>query len=278
VGAALIAFAVAVLRPLLVRVLKWRSDANRGFEVPAAWLTFLQRQIPAATGLSWDQRTRLLRAAHELMTGRHWEGCSGLVLTEDMRLAIAAQACLLILERPGEPFPSLRTILVYPETFVPRRFRDLRKWKQPCYDADRESPELGEAVHGETIVLAWDAVLRGAANAEDGLNVVLHEFAHQLAMEHHLISDWDESHRPDVPDPEAWQQVMRASYEQLCGAFARGENPALDEYGTTDPDEFFAVATEVFFERPRALRDEYPELYRMLQTFYRQNPAQRLRD
>ena len=202
-----------------------------------------------------------------------------MTLTEDMKLVIAAQACLLTLALPGEPFPGLREILVYPTTFVPRRVCDPRKWLQSS-EPERTLPELGESWSNGVIVLSWDAVVRGAANPSDGHNAVLHEFAHELAYEYDLNppasvsqlvyhAEW----RPEVKNPERWRRVVESSYQQLCGKVEENTPNVLDRYGATNPAEFFAVATETFFERAGELRNEDPELYSLLCTFYAQDPA-----
>ena len=135
------------------------------------------------------------------------------------------------------------------------------------------------------MVLAWDSALEGAADPRDGRNVVFHEFAHELASEHFLVPPgWSPgelqniayrlapSVTPTVPDPERWQRVLEESYTQLCDKVSASTASVLDPYGATNLAEFFAVATEVFFERPRELHAECPELYAQLKTFYRQDP------
>jgi MtfA peptidase len=277
---ALFAGALFGLRPLVVRLLARAAQREPPAPIPAEWTATVLRQVPGLRALDGEERTRLLHAARGLIATRSWEGCGGLALTIDMQLVIAAQACLLTLERPGDPYPTLKTILVYPRTFVPRQFRDLRKWL-PSSESEPAAPQLGEAWDG-IVVLAWDDALAGAADPADGQNVVFHEFAHQLDFEHHLTPDEDEvgtflerKVRPDVPDPEAWQRVLEDSYEQFSARVERGLPVVLDAYGATDPGEFFAVATEVFFEQPRALRSAYPDLYAQLGSLYRQDPAAR---
>jgi Mlc titration factor MtfA (ptsG expression regulator) len=272
--------ALLVLGPGVLRRVARAAARRPPAPVPAEWRATVERQVPAVGALDEDQRTRLLRAARDLVTTRTWEGCGGLALTRDMQLVIAAQACLLTFERPGDPYPTLRSILVYPRTFVPRPLRDLRKWLASS-DPERAVPELGEAWSG-VVVLAWDDAVAGAADPGDGQNIVFHEFAHQLDFEHHLTSDADDlaalmdgEVSPVVADPETWQRVLQESYDGFCGRLERGEPAVLDAYAATDPGEFFAVATEVFFEQPRALRSGYADLYEQLRTFYRQDPAGR---
>ncbi|HEX5388043.1 MAG TPA: M90 family metallopeptidase [Gemmatimonadales bacterium] len=259
-GAALLAGAWFALGPL-IRGLTQRAAAKREAEpVPASWWPLIAREVPAVAGLDRDQRTRLLRAMRDLLTTCHWEGCGGLVLTEEMQLVIAAQACLITLERPGELYPALHTILVYPSTFVPRRAVDLRKW-HVTREHDPGQPTLGEAWSDGIVVLAWDDAGAGAANPADGRNVVYHEFAHQLDFVHHLTD-------PDADAIDPLRQAIRASYDRLCEAVAAGSPTVLDRYAVTDEAEFFAVATEVYFERKQALQAVEPRLVKELERFY----------
>jgi Mlc titration factor MtfA (ptsG expression regulator) len=266
----LFAGAFLLFRSLLLRFIA-RADRAGATAIPSDWLPIIQRDVPAVRGLAGHQRERLLESVQELVETRRWEGCGGLTLSTQMKLVIAAQASLLTLALPGAPYPHLRSILVYPQTFVPRRLLDARKWL-PSSVAEEEMPELGEAWADGTIVLAWDSALAGA-HLSDGHNVVYHEFAHELAFEKHLIPNLSRV-QATVADPSTWQRVLQESYEQFCRDVESGAPAVLDEYGVTNLGEFFAVATETFFVNPSALRDAYPELYTQLRTLYRQDPAQ----
>jgi len=275
-SALLLAAGFFVLRPLLLSLA--HSDARRqaANPIPAQWTSLLDTAVPATRHLADEQRTLLLRASSELIRTRHWEGCQGLVLTEEMQLIIAAHACLLTLAIPGEPFPGLREILVYPATFVPRTVRDPRKWVH-TNERDRPLPESGESWGNGIIVISWDAVSEGARDPADGHNVVLHEFAHELAYEYGLTpAGVDRAWKPRVDEPDNWSSTLQRAYERLDAKVAADAPSVMSAYGTTDIAEFFAVATEVFFERPEELGHEDPELYDLLCTFYRQNPARQL--
>lgn len=262
------------LRPLLLRLAGGLARREQSRPIPQRWLDILQQQVPAAQHLDQSQRVELLRAGRELMETRHWEGCGGLSLTDDMKLVVAAQACLLTVGIPGEAFPGLREVLVYPSTFVGRRVCDPRAWLN-ANEPSREVPELGEAWTNGIIVISWEAVIRGAADPHDGKNVVLHEFAHELAAEHQLVprAVGSADYPPSVADPEAWERILREALEELSYKVDRHTASALDPYGATNPAEFFAVATETFFEKPGALKEEYPALYGQLQSFFQQDPA-----
>jgi MtfA peptidase len=273
-AALLLAAGVLLLRAPLLRLVERDARRRETAPIPDRWLAVLAQAVPLATCLAAAERIQLLRASRNLITTRHWEGCGGLTLSADMQLVIAAQACLLVLGERGDPFPGLRDILVYPETFVPRRVCDPRKWIASTEPA-RPLPELGEAWSQGIIVLSWEAAVRGAAHASDGRNVVLHEFAHELAFERHLIPSIA-PRRPVVPDAEAWQRVLTQGYERFCDKIEAHAPTVLDAYGATSNTEFFAVATEAFFERPRELAAEDPALYAQLCAVYRQDPAQRV--
>jgi Mlc titration factor MtfA (ptsG expression regulator) len=283
-GAALVGGAWVLLGPPVRRLVLGSVARRRAAPIPAAWRSVILRGVPAACGLTPAEQERLLDGVRELLTTRHWEACGGLVLTEDMRLTIAAQACLLTLALPGEPYPRLREILIYPSTFVPRSAADFRKW----LDSSRHQPRqahLGESWGKGTVVIAWDEARAGALNPADGRNLVFHEFAHQLDFELKLSPDelsgatllgGMTAQRADTPPgPESWQEVLRESYDRLCNELAAGVPAVLAEYATTSEAEFFAVATEVFFERPAELQASYPALYTHLRRIYRQDPAER---
>lgn len=279
-----LAGAFVALRPLLLRWVRAAAAREDAKPIPAAWLALVDDRVPATRHLDAPQRQALLRSARELITTRHWEGCNGLVLTPEMQLVVATQACLLTAAIAGEPYPHLREILVYPTAFVPRRVCDPQAWLG-TNNPEKASAELGESWSSGVIVLAWDSAVEGAADPRDGHNVVFHEFAHELASEHFLVPPGPSPGEllsagyrsvarmtPTVPDPERWERVLEASYDELCAKVAASTASVLDPYGATNRAEFFAVATEVFFERPRELHAEYPELYEQLGTFYRQDP------
>jgi MtfA peptidase len=240
----------------------------RGQPIPPAWRPILTRNLPVFSRLPPADQAELLGHVQVFLAEKRFEGCAGLQLTDEIRLTIAAQACLLLLHRETDYYPQLSTILVYPSTYLAHEERHL---EGPIWE------EGGEYRLGHTarllgvIVLAWDAAKRGAANSSDGQNVVLHEFAHQLDFE-----DYSTDGAPVLAtrgDYRAWAQVMSREFKALRAAEVAGMPTVLDTYGATNPAEFFAVATEAFFERPRALRARHPELYSELGKFFRQDPA-----
>jgi Mlc titration factor MtfA (ptsG expression regulator) len=237
--------------------------------VPETWPRVLERLVPLSRRLPEEERVRLLRLAQLFVRDVPMEGCGGLELTEEIRVAIAATACLLVMNLPYPRFAALRRVLVYPDTFVPRRMefaRDRGIQSEP--DA-----ELGEAWRDGIVVLSWNAVRAADANAGHGRNVVLHEFAHVLDGEDGAFDGTPilESEQ-DVRD---WSRIFAAEFEREQHDVDYSDDPALDPYAATNRAEFFAVATETFFESPARLRGRLPDLYEQLRRFYRQDPATR---
>ena len=232
--------------------------------LPAGWTSVLKRNDPFYARLAPSERALLAQRMREFLHTKHFEGCGGLALTDEIRVTIAAQACRLALHRPGPPFPGLISVLVYPTHYAaPHQETD------GAVVSEAVDARLGEAWREDVIVLSWDDVRRGA---HAGSNVVLHEFAHQLDA---AEGESDGVPRLDGGRPQyaAWARVMASAYQTLQKAAGAGTPIVLDPYGTENPAEFFAVATEAFFERPHALRRRFPELYQKLSEFYRQDPA-----
>ena len=234
---------------------------------PAAWDEILVRTLPLDQRLPEGDRIELRRRMQIFLAEKDFEGVGGLAMGDEIRVTVAAQACLLLLHRGEDDYPALSTILVYPTAYrVP-----IREHSAVGMVTEGHQVRLGEAWNAETIVLSWDDVRRGATGGDDGHNVVLHEFAHQLDME-----DRDANGAPVLAHHgmyAAWARVLGHEYEQLQDAVERRERTLMDAYGTQSPAEFFAVATETFFEKPVELRDEHSELYAQLRDFYRQDPA-----
>jgi Mlc titration factor MtfA (ptsG expression regulator) len=268
IASGMFAGAVAVGRAALLRLLLGpRARPSIYPPVPASWRSLLMSRVPLTNRLTPGERERLLLKMQHLIRGCRWEGCGGLTLTDEMQVIIAAHACLLVLELPGEPYPSLRDVLVYPGTFRPRRF----SWT-PSVDAKhQEDPALGESWKQGVVILAWDSAEAGARDPADGQNVVLHEFAHQLDG---ASGELDGTPRlPHATALASWSTMLEKDFDKLVAEVEAGEPGVLDPYGATNRAEFFAVATEAFFERPAELKTERPALYETLRQYYRQDPA-----
>ena len=240
----------------------------RAQPTPPEWRSTLTRNVPFFRRLPPADQDELLGHVRVFLAEKRFEGCGGLELTDEIRLTIAAQACLLLLHRETDYYPQLSSILVYPSSYnVPGE----RHLEGPIWE-EGEQTFLGHATNRlGSIVLAWDAAKQGGANSFDGQNVVLHEFAHQLDFENYTTDG-----APALAsraEYASWAEVMMREYKALQAAEEAGASTVLDTYGATDPAEFFAVATEAFFERPRALRARHPELYAALGQYFCQDPA-----
>jgi MtfA peptidase len=245
-----------------------RRAKLRAEPAPPEWPAILERNVPLFRRLTTADQAELLGHMQVFVAEKHFEGCGGLELTDEIRVTIAAQACLLLLHRETDYYPRLRSILVYPSGYTAHDEQSLGGgiWEEG--DDDRlghTQQRLG------ALVLAWDSAKHGAIEPTDGENLVLHEFAHQL--------DFEDGVTDGTPalatraEYLAWARVMRAEFDALQAAERRGEPTLIDQYGATDPAEFFAVITEAFFERPHALRARHPAMYEELARFYRQDPT-----
>lgn len=198
---------------------------------------------------------------------KHFYGCAGLDLTDEIKVTIAAQACLLLLNRKTDYYQKLFSILVYPSVFVvDREMRD-----EAGVHIQKQNILSGESWEVGKVILAWDEVLEGAQDMTDGENVVFHEFAHQLDQE-----DGAANGAPLLAKRSAylsWARVLGRAYDELRQALERGESTVINPYGAQNPGEFFAAATEAFFETPQRMRATYPELYEELSRYYRVDPA-----
>ena len=235
---------------------------------PDSWKAHLDG-VPLVAGLGEDDRRRLADIVRILVVEKTWEPCGGMKVTDEVKVVIAAQAAVLILGLKHDYYRNVESILVYPDTFkVPRRER-----VAGAIVEEGESATLGLASLQGPVVLAWDAVRRGSENPEDGRNVVLHEFAHKLDM----LDRFADGAPPlgSRRQYRAWQRIMTDEYDALVSAARRSRRTLLDKYGATSPAEFFAVATELFFEKPRQMRKRHTELYGLLAEYYRQDPAER---
>ena len=252
-----------------------RRRKLRSAPFPERWLRIIQDRCPFYRRLSDDDRYELQGHVQVFLVEKQFEGCGGFVIEEEHKVCIAAQACLLLLHRETDYYPDLRTILVYPTTFVVSTTSHVGGGIMH----ERQESRLGESWRHGAIVLAWDAVSSGMAEPDSGHNVVLHEFAHQL--------DYEDGSADGVPllgrgeslsarrrRYAEWLRVMQEEFQRLRARAQRGEPDVLREYGATNPAEFFAVATESFFGKPRELREQHPALYEQMSWYYRQDPAQ----
>lgn len=234
---------------------------------PAAWRAILRRRVPCYRRLPAGLQIQLRKHILVFLAEKGFVGCNGLVVTDEMRVTIAAQACLLIFNRRTDYYPNLQQILVYPGAFIVNRVQT---------DGIGVLQEQRQVLSGESwsqgrVILSWEDAVEGAAVADDGRNVVIHEFAHQLDQENgHANGAPVLARRDHYPQ---WSQVMREEFDRLQARARSGEASLLSHYGATSPAEFFAVISEVFFEQPQRLSAEHPRLYRELGRYYRVDPS-----
>lgn len=234
---------------------------------PGAWLTILERNVPLFARLPVSDREELERHILIFMAEKEFEGCGGLRITDEIKVTIAAQACMLLLHRQTEYYPGLKHVLVYPRAYVVDRTPHLLGGTV----LEGRDVRLGESWHRGSVVLSWDDVRRSAADIHDGQNVVLHEFAHQLDS-----SGGKGDSTPVLQSRTsfvAWARALGEDFEKFRRDIHENRAEVLDEYGAVNPAEFFAVATECFFEQPKELQHVYPRLYDELKRFYQQDPA-----
>lgn len=255
---------------------RWRRKKIARRPFPAEWEAILRARFPYWSRLSAAEREELEHHILVFLAEKDFEGCAGLEITDEVRVVIAAQACLLLLGRETDYYPTVSTILVYPNAYRATG----RRVGPGGVVTEHAGARLGEMAVGVTsplgsgpIVLSWDNVLAGAQDMHDGHNVVLHEFAHALDAEAGGVDG-----APALADRSmytAWARVLGDEFHRLIVDIQSRHRGVLDPYGATNPAEFFAVTTEAFFERPAALKAHHPDLYAQLAAFYRQDPAAR---
>jgi Mlc titration factor MtfA (ptsG expression regulator)/Zn-finger nucleic acid-binding protein len=237
---------------------------------PADWLSYIQKNVALYSLLTEAERARLRDDLRIFVAEKTWEGCGGLTITDEIKVTVAAQACLLLLGIEHDYFGRLRTILVYPAGYRPPEGE-----LAPSGVVHEAVGRLGEAWYRGPLVLSWEAVRAGGQDHRDGHNVVLHEFAHQLDF----LDGWADG-TPPLKSPaqyRKWHEVMTAEYQRLVKESARSKATLLDDYGAANPAEFFAVATECFFEKPVHMERSHPRLYEVLREYYGQDTAARFK-
>jgi len=233
---------------------------------PPEWAEILKNNLPPYRNLPPQLQQQLHDYIRIFVGEKSFEGCGGLDLTDEIRVTIASQACLLLLNRKKDCYPKLYSVLVYPSTYVAGTRSNLTP--QPS----ETSVRLGESWGHGAVVLAWDSVKHGAKNFRDGHNVTMHEFAHQL--------DQEDGRGDGAPILEtrsaysAWSRVFSKEYELLRHRTGKDRKSVMARYGATNPAEFFAVVTETFFEKPAQLNKKHPDLYEEMQKFYKLNPIE----
>jgi len=212
-----------------------------------------------------------LRYVQLFLHKKRFEGCNGLQITDEIRVNIAAQACFLLLGLDAGCYPDLTTVLVYPQAYVPQDNALAQTRLRTGQMQPTQQARLGESWLQGTVVLSWDAASKGAANFRDGRNVVFHEFAHRLDQQDG-VADGVPAALP-TSSIQTWATIVGKHHERLKRARKKFRRTVLQKYGATNRAEFFAVATEAFFEKPHQLHKKAPDLYAELAEFYGRDPA-----
>ena len=246
---------------------QWRRKRIGQRAFPLAWLSIIGKNVSIYRKLPPSDKEELQRHILVFLAEKSFVGCGGLTITDEIKVTIAAQACVLLLHRETDYYPGLRTILVYPAAYVAKETRHLEGGiVEEGFDV-----RLGESWHRGSVVLSWDDVRRDAADIRAGHNVVLHEFAHQLDSSSGRGDSSVVLQRQSAFI--AWARVLHKNYLKLQRDIGGNRPTLLGSYAAQNPAEFFAVATECFFERPNELQKTYPDLYQELKNFYHQDPV-----
>jgi Mlc titration factor MtfA (ptsG expression regulator) len=247
---------------------RWRLRQALKRPLAAAQLAVIERNVVQYRGMPAPQREQLQRLVKRFLHEKTFVGCAGLDVSDEMRLTIAAQACLLLLNRDTEVYPGLHAVLVYPGAFlVPRKEID-----PAGVVTETRQDLLGESWGDGRVILSWDHVRRAGHDPGGAQNVVLHEFAHQLDSESGSTNG-----APALGSPERyrrWSETLARDFALLRQDTYWGYRDVLDPYGASSPAEFFAVATESFFEQPHALAARHPELYAEFKRYFRVDPRE----
>lgn len=249
----------------LFQYLKRKWIRRRPF--PNQWLQVLQARVPIYQHLPKPAQRKLQDRIKIFMNEKIFEGCGGLTLTTEMRIIIAAHACMLILEEPSAHYPNLKSVLVYPKDYM-----------APVYEVDSGGvvtegweSRSGESWNPGNLVLSWDDIRTNLQHPRDGHNLIYHEFAHQLDYQYGLSAGIDPDGHTESDDE--WAIELARTYRSLIIKAHQGKPDVLDLYGATSPAECFAVTTECFLQQPKALRQEYPALFKHLVEFYSYDPS-----
>lgn len=237
---------------------------------PPAWEDLLHENVRAHRRLNTGQQGQVRDYVRIFTHEKHWEGCGGQQITDEVRVTIAGQVAIQVLGLPTEYFDHVLSILVYPDAYLARASTATG----PGIVIEGDSARQGEAWYRGPVILSWSDVLAGGLGHTHGRNLVFHEFAHQLDMLNGRRADGIPP-LETAAEAERWVRVVGEQYRQLVHDCSHGHATLLDCYGTTNLAEFFAVATETFFERPTAMQHRHPDLYACLREFYRQDPLAR---
>jgi Mlc titration factor MtfA (ptsG expression regulator) len=245
---------------------EYQRDKIRSQPFIKPWRKIIQQRMPYFGQMPTDLQIQLKQHIQVFLAEKTFVGCNGVKITDEIRITIAAQACLLLLNRKTNFYPKLQTILVYPRAFI----KEQQNMEAGGLNYSQKVALAGESWDFGKVVLSWQDTLEGAKIPDDGNNVVIHEFAHQLDQENGRangapILDKGQSYK-------CWSDVFSAQFEQLKRQEKTGSPSLFDYYGATNPAEFFAVTSEVFFEQANQFHTKHPMLYQQLKNYYQVDP------
>lgn len=245
----------------LARV-QMRRQAQAQARLPQDWRATLDREVPHAAWVPAASRARYESQVQDFLMHKRFVGCNGLDVSDEMRVSVAGLACLLTLRPGAAVFPAVRSVLIYPEAFLVHH----EEPDEFGLVSDGPVEQIGESWQGDRVVLSW-ADVRAALDG-DAVNVVAHEFAHQLDDE-----SPEAEGAPALRDYTRWAQVMEYEFKRLR---RHRRPPVLDPYGAESPAEFFGVVTEAYFQRGADLQRHHAELYELLRDYYGLDTTQAL--
>lgn len=269
---------MSYLFPLLIAVIiigtmiakpywhEYQRNKVRSEPFKKEWRKILQQRMPYFRQMPADLQLQLKQHIQVFLAEKEFVGCNGIIITDEIKVTVAAQACLLLLNRKTNFYPKLHTILVYPRAFIKAQ----RSLNADGVEYQQKIALAGESWDFGKVVLSWQDTLDGAELPNDGRNVVIHEFAHQLDQENGKANG-----APILPQGQTyhcWSTVFSAQFALLQQQAHTGEQSIFDYYGATNPAEFFAVSTEVFFEKAKELAQQHPKLYQQLSHYYHVDP------
>jgi len=246
---------------------EYQRNKIRNIPFKKEWRKILQQRVPYFRKMPADLQLQLKQHIQVFLAEKNFEGCNGVKITDEIRITVAAQACLLLLNRKTDYYPKLKTILIYPSAFVKAQ----KSMNAEGLQYTKEVVLAGESWEIGKVVLSWQDTVDGADIPDDGHNVVIHEFAHQLDQE-----DGKANGAPILGKGQSytcWADVFLQQFTLLQKKARRGVPSLFDYYGATNPAEFFAVASEVFFEQSEQFSNEFPELYKQLTQYYHVDPV-----
>ncbi len=259
-----------------MQLFHWFADRRRkrltDLPFPALWEEIIRRNVAHYCMLDDDERAHLRALIQVFINEKTWVGSGGLKLNDEIRVTISAQACLLLLGLNHNYYQNVESIIVYPDTVVPPQ-RKPGFFENTIALAEPSRPIIGQAIHRGPVIIVWDAALRGGRQPGLGYNVVYHEFAHKMDM-----LDGTADGTPPLRDRaeyDDWVEICSREYLRLKDDTQKGKKSFLNAYGATNEAEFFAVATEQFFDQPQLMVKHTPDLYRVLKEYYRQDPFAR---